>query len=160
MVVVFHAYDIGSYVPFCEQDSPFFWADEMPGSIVPDQNTIVAKRMTHDSENLFSYGTLQLEPVQLAAFGRKLAGQPDALIGYRVELIATKDHEFEIKSGATQHRNLRYTGDTLDLVEGTVFKVTKEELEQSDAYEPWDYQRVQVQLESGTKAWVYLQAEA
>ena len=116
--------------------------------------------MIEDSENLFSYGTLQMEPVQLAAFGRKLAGTPDALIGYKVELIATKDHEFEIKSGATQHRNLRYTGVASDLVEGTVFQLTKEELKQSDAYEPWDYQRVQVQLSSGAKAWVYLNPNA
>ena len=116
--------------------------------------------MIQDSENLFSYGTLQMESLQLAAFGRKLAGQPDALIGYRVELIATKDHEFEIKSGATQHRNLRYTGDASDLVEGTVFQLTKEELKHSDAYEPWDYQRVQVQLRSGEKAWVYLNPNA
>ncbi len=116
--------------------------------------------MIQDTENLFSYGTLQLEPVQLAAFGRKLTGQPDALIGYRIELIQTKDQEFEIKSGATQHRNLRYTGVASDLVEGTVFQLTIEELEQSDAYEPWDYQRVQVQLKSGAKAWVYLNSNA
>ncbi|HEU4510089.1 MAG TPA: gamma-glutamylcyclotransferase family protein [Pyrinomonadaceae bacterium] len=112
--------------------------------------------MTQDTEYLFSYGTLQIESVQLAAFGRKLDGQPDALIGYRIELIQTKDHEFELKSGATQHRNLRYTGIASDLVEGTVFQLTKEELEQSDAYEPWDYQRVQVELKSGAKAWAYL----
>ncbi len=116
--------------------------------------------MSEHSENLFSYGTLQMEPVQLAAFGRKLAGQPDALIGYKVELIATADHEFDIRSGATQHRNLRYTGAASDLVEGTVFQMTKEELEQSDAYEPWDYRRVQVQLRSGVKAWVYLNSKA
>lgn len=116
--------------------------------------------MIQDAEYLFSYGTLQIESVQLAAFGRKLDGQPDALIGYRVELVATKDHDFEIKSGATQHRNLRYTGIASDLVEGTVFQLTKEELEQSDAYEPWDYQRRQVQLKSGAKAWAYLNPNA
>jgi hypothetical protein len=116
--------------------------------------------MIQDKENLFSYGTLQMEPVQLAAFGRKLKGKPDALIGYRVELIATKDHEFEIKSGATQHRNLRHTGVASDLVAGTVFQLTEEELKLSDAYEPWDYQRVQVQLRSGVKAWVYLNSNA
>ncbi|HEX5874694.1 MAG TPA: gamma-glutamylcyclotransferase family protein [Pyrinomonadaceae bacterium] len=116
--------------------------------------------MIHDSENLFSYGTLQMEPVQLAAFGRKLTGQPDALIGYQLESIATNDHEFEIKSGATQHRNLRYTGVASDLVEGTVFQLTKAELKQADTYEPWDYQRVQVELKSGATAWVYLNKNA
>lgn len=116
--------------------------------------------MTHDSENLFSYGTLQNEAVQLAAFGRKLEGKPDALIGYTVELIATNDKEFEIKSGATQHRNLRYTGSASDVVKGTVFQLTKKELEQADTYEPWDYQRVQIQLTSGATTWVYLNPNA
>lgn len=120
--------------------------------IYPDS----AKHMSQDSEKLFSYGTLQIESVQLAAFGRKLDGKPDALSGYRVELIATNDHEFEIRSGATQHRNLRYTGVASDLVEGMVFQLTKEEIEQADSYEPWDYQRVQVELRSGDTAWVYL----
>ena len=111
--------------------------------------------MTQDSDNLFSYGTLQMETVQLTAFGRKLEGYSDAMSGYRVELIKTNDKEFETKSGATQHRNLRYTGVASDIVEGTVFQVTQAELEKADTYEPWDYQRVQVELRSGVKAWVY-----
>ena len=40
-----------------------------------------------DPENLFSYGTLQSVAVQLATFGRRLAGKADRLIGYRVTLI-------------------------------------------------------------------------
>ena len=39
-------------------------------------------------ELLFTYGTLQLEEVQLQTFGRKLEGKPDALVGYR--LVMTK----------------------------------------------------------------------
>ncbi len=35
-------------------------------------------------ENLFSYGTLQSESVQLETFGRKLEGEPDTLPGYRL----------------------------------------------------------------------------
>ena len=31
---------------------------------------------------LFSYGTLQLESVQLSSFGRRLEGEPDAMTGY------------------------------------------------------------------------------
>ena len=38
------------------------------------------------SEELFTYGTLQLEEVQLATFGRVLEGRPDALVGYRLEI--------------------------------------------------------------------------
>lgn len=32
-------------------------------------------------ENLFSYGHIRCENVQLATFGRKLTGQPDNLSG-------------------------------------------------------------------------------
>ena len=109
-----------------------------------------------ETERLFSYGTLRTEPVQLSTFGRKLKGSPDALPGYRLQMIRITDHDFVATSGAEYHRNLEFTGSTSDLVEGTVFSVTKQELEQADAYEPDGYQRVRVKLRSGTEAWVYL----
>jgi hypothetical protein len=42
-------------------------------------------------------------------------------------------------------------------VPGTVFEVTEEELSQADAYEVDDYERVQAPLESGGRAWVYIE---
>jgi len=108
------------------------------------------------SEELFTYGTLQLEEVQLATFGRVLESRPDALVGYRLVMITIEDEAFVIQSGSAQHRNLQFTGDFSDLVEGKVFVVTKEELERSDSYEPEGYGRVQVRLKSGANAWVYL----
>lgn len=107
-------------------------------------------------ERLFSYGTLQTEAVQLSTFGRKLEGRPDALVGYRQTLIQIKDQEFVISSGAEYHRNLAFTGSASDLVEGTVLSVSREELEQADAYEPHGYERVRVRLRSGVDAWVYV----
>ena len=107
-------------------------------------------------EQLFSYGTLRTETVQLSILGRTLEGKPDALVGYRLSTAEVKDQDFVLKSGASQHRNLQYTGVASDVVEGTVFALTKKEVEQADAYEPWDYKRVLVQLRSGVNAWVYL----
>ncbi len=107
------------------------------------------------SERLFSYGTLQTESVQLANFGRTLAGRPDALLGYRLQMIQIMDQEFVATSGAEYHRNLEFTGSASNVVEGTVFAVTQYELEQADAYEPDGYERVRVKLRSGTEAWVY-----
>ena len=107
------------------------------------------------NENLFTYGTLQLEEVQLDTFGRKLEGRPDVLIGYRLVKITIEDEDFVAKSGTAEHRNLQFTGNASDFVEGTVFGVTKEELEQADAYEPEGYKRVLVQSNSGLKVWVY-----
>ena len=109
-----------------------------------------------EHENLFTYGTLQLEEVQLTTFGRKLEGRRDALIGYRLAMITIEDEEFVAKSGTAEHRNLQFTGNESDSVEGTVFSLTMEELEKSDAYEPEGYERVLVQLKSGANVWIYL----
>lgn len=108
------------------------------------------------TERLFSYGTLQTEPVQLSTFGRRLDGNPDALIGYRLRMIQIMDQEFVATSGAEYHRNLEFTGNASDVVEGTVFAITEQELKQADAYEPDGYERERVSLRSGTEAWVYL----
>ena len=118
--------------------------------------------MDHEAkqiEHLFSYGTLQTEFVQLSTFGRKLDGNADALIGYRLRMIQITDQEFVATSGAEYHRNLEFNGDTTDVVEGTVFAVTEDELKQVDAYEPDGYERVLANLRSGTEAWIYLNVQ-
>jgi hypothetical protein len=108
------------------------------------------------NENLFSYGTLQLEDVQLETFGRKLDGQPDALPGYKLAMITITDQAFVVKSGTANHRSLQFTGNSSDIVEGAVLHVTQHELEQADAYEPEGYKRMRIQLRSGTTAWVFI----
>lgn len=100
-------------------------------------------------ENLFTYGTLQNDEVQLATFGRKLEGHADALPAYTVNKI-------QAKSGTGIHRNLQFTGDPSDFVAGTVYSLTLKELEAADAYEPDGYKRVLIQLRSGANAWVYI----
>src|SRR5215213_6437534 len=110
------------------------------------------------TEHLFAYGTLQTEAVQLATFGRRLEGKADALIGYRLTTMPTQDQNFAASSGATHHRTLQSTSSASDLVEGTVFKVTKQDLDVVDSYEPIDYKRLLVQLRSGINAWVYVNA--
>ena len=107
-------------------------------------------------ENLFSYGTLQLEKVQLETFGRKLDGEPDALHGYKLVMVTITDEDFVIESGTANHRSLQFTGNSTDVIEGFVFKVTGNELEQADSYEPEGYERVRVQLRSGANAWVFV----
>ena len=108
------------------------------------------------TENLFSYGTLQLEEVQFETFGRKLDGERDALHEYKLVMITITDQDFVIKSGNANHRSLQFTGNSADVVEGVVFKVTRNELERADSYEPEGYERVRVQLRSGAKAWVFV----
>lgn len=110
------------------------------------------------TENLFAYGTLRTPAVQVSIFGHRLNGKPDALVGYRLTAIRIDDAEFAAASGTADHRNLNFTGNDSDVVEGTVFPVTTSELEQADAYEPAGYQRTLVQLRSGINAWVYFLA--
>ena len=113
--------------------------------------------MGQDTEHLFSYGTLQREAVQLATFDRLLEGQRDSLPRYRVTLIPIRDEQVVKDSGDTHYKNIQFTGDSSDVVEGTVFRVTKSELEQADEYEAdANYDRVVVELSSGVQAWVYL----
>lgn len=109
------------------------------------------------TERLFAYGTLQTEAVQISVFGRRLDAKPDALVGYCLTMIEVQDQSFLAHTGAVQ-RSLQHTGNTSDFVEGSVFALTQNEIEQADAYEPAEYKRVQVRLRSGVDAWVYIKA--
>lgn len=111
------------------------------------------------TEKLFSYGTLQQEAVQLATFGRKLTGNPDAVVGYRLSSVQITDPNVIALSGKTVHHMLVYTGNKTDQVNGVVFDINTKELQQSDEYEVADYKRVQADLSSGSQAWVYVSAE-
>src|SRR5262245_4037372 len=109
-----------------------------------------------ESEYLFSYGTLQSESVQLATFARRLAGAPDALVGYEVVLIPPPSSAHATHHGMTELRNARFTGKASDALEGTRLEVTRAELEHADVYErSADYRRVRVTLRSGIEAWIY-----
>jgi len=108
------------------------------------------------TENLFSYGTLQDEPIQLKTFGRILKGDPDIITGYKISLVKIKDEDVVIASGMTHYNNIIYTGNTSDVISGTVFAITEAELKQADKYEAADdYERMLIELKSGKTAWVY-----
>jgi gamma-glutamylcyclotransferase (GGCT)/AIG2-like uncharacterized protein YtfP len=109
-----------------------------------------------NNENLFSYGTLRYENVQLATFGRKLTGQADALCGYYLSKVKITDPEVIAKSGEEEHFIIHFSGNPQDQIPGMVFKVSQEELERADEYEVADYKRIQVKLHSGIDAWVYV----
>lgn len=110
------------------------------------------------SELLFSYGSLQLEAVQIATFGRVLEGAPDALPGYRLDKIPIHDPEVLRLSGTVHHLIVRPAAQAAPSVPGVVFRITPAELARADAYETDDYDRVRVTLASGTSAWVYVAA--
>jgi len=110
------------------------------------------------NEYLFSYGTLQLEKVQLESFGRILSGSKDRLKGYTVTSIEIKDASVLKQSELQFHPMAIPSENSSDFVEGMVFEISGEELLQADKYEVDDYRRMSVTLESGKKAWIYISA--
>lgn len=107
---------------------------------------------------LFSYGTLQQENVQSSTFGRLLHGKADQLVGYSLSLAEIDDPEVVALSGRTHHPIVKHTGEPNARVDGMVFDITDEELQNADTYEVAAYRRVGAQLASGLTAWVYVDA--
>jgi gamma-glutamylcyclotransferase (GGCT)/AIG2-like uncharacterized protein YtfP len=108
--------------------------------------------------NLFSYGTLQLEKVQLESFGRKLAGEKDVLQGFALEKVRITDEAVLAVSEEVFHPIAIQTNNPNDSISGTLYEITSDELAQADAYEVDDYKRVEATFQSGKKGWVYVQA--
>jgi gamma-glutamylcyclotransferase (GGCT)/AIG2-like uncharacterized protein YtfP len=108
---------------------------------------------------LFSYGTLQNKSVQIANFGRELAGREDALPGYVPGKVAIVDPKVIASSGESHYANVEPSSDPEDVVFGTVFEITEQELAVADKYEETaQYRRTSVTLQSGDRAWVYAKA--
>jgi hypothetical protein len=110
------------------------------------------------TELLFSYGTLQLEAVQMATFGRRLDGTSDALPRFELVSLTIDDPKVVAISGKAQHTMARFTGRVGDVVSGVVFALTPDEIQSSDTYEVAALKRVAVVLQSGARAWVYVDA--
>jgi len=110
-------------------------------------------------EYLFSYGTLQKEKVQIDLFGRTLPGSADVLRGYKVSTIEITDETFLSKGEGKYQKTLMISANKNDMVLGTVFEITNGELLIADRYEPGNYKRTKVMVESGKKVWIYLAAE-
>lgn len=107
---------------------------------------------------LFSYGTLQQDNVQLSTFGRRLAGEPDALPGFELTVVLIEDASVIATSGKTHHPIVKFNGSLASRVPGTVFEISEAELGRADQYEVSAYKRVAVTLASGKEAWVYVSA--
>lgn len=105
---------------------------------------------------LFSYGTLQMEQVQLETFGRALSGHKEILVGYILNHIEITDPEVLRKSNQTYHPIVQPSDNTEDEVEGMLFEVTEEEILHADAYEVDDYHRIEVVFKSGKTGYIYM----
>ena len=109
---------------------------------------------------LFSYGTLQLPEVQRATYGRLLEGSPDVMTGYRLVPLTITNPEVVALSGEPVHMIACRTGGETDRIPGIVYMITPAELEATDDYEGDAYGRIEVRLESGRAAFVYIGPDA
>ena len=109
------------------------------------------------SERLFSYGTLQLEAVQRALFGRALEGAADTLGGFAITTIETRDPAAVATSGVVTHLALVAQADAPP-IEGMLYALSSAELAAADEYEGADYRRVAATFGSGASGWVYVKA--
>ncbi|MBN08929.1 MAG: UDP-N-acetylmuramate--alanine ligase [Flavobacteriaceae bacterium] len=109
-------------------------------------------------QNLFSYGTLQLQKVQKETFGRILKGKKDKLHGFKLTKILIKDDKVVSLSGKSEHLIIEYTGEKNHIIEGVLFQVTDKELRLADSYETNDYKRIKVMFLSKKYGWVYIKS--
>lgn len=109
---------------------------------------------------LFSYGTLRQSNVQLATFGRLLDGHPDVLPGFAVSPMAIADPHVVAISGSAVHTIARPSGNPADRIPGIVFSLTSAEIEAADRYEAGPIKRIQVRMESGADAFVYVASDS
>lgn len=96
---------------------------------------------------LFTYGTLQDLQVQEYVFGRTIDGLPDHLLGFK----KLENAVYERYPLVVQTQNPQ------DKVEGKVYEVSEIDLKKADIYETHAYKRQKFPLESGKKAWVYVE---
>lgn len=94
---------------------------------------------------LFSYGTLQNPEVQVEAIGRTVTGTRDVLKGYQKTTIEVNGGAYSILVPGNEE------------IVGVVLDLSEKELDELDIFETSAFRRVEVTLESGTKAWVYMQ---
>ncbi|MET6991230.1 gamma-glutamylcyclotransferase family protein [Sediminicola arcticus] len=100
-----------------------------------------------DLIQLFTYGTLQDQDIQLQLFGRVLSGEPDILIRYQLSK----------KKIMGRYTVIHKTNDPINRLEGIRYSLALQELLDTDTYEGEAYKRILVTLASGKKAWVYVE---
>jgi len=109
---------------------------------VVDEQHVMRPSATYQ---LFAYGTLQEKAVQLGVFSRLLTGVDDFL----------SHHKIAVQKVANRYPTLEQTNNDQDVLRGKVYTLNPEELAQADRYEGEAYERMEVTLVSGNKAWVY-----
>ncbi|MBE1286140.1 MAG: hypothetical protein GJ671_00240 [Alteromonadaceae bacterium] len=108
--------------------------------------------------NIFTYGTLQLPSVQKHLLKRQPDMWPDSLSGFMLDWISIADESVVDISDQRQHPIIYQTDYASDVVKGKCLCVTETELALLDSYETDDHKRIEIELNSGKKAFAYVAA--
>ncbi|WP_432221197.1 gamma-glutamylcyclotransferase family protein [Flavobacterium sp. TMP13] len=103
-------------------------------------------------EQLFSYGTLQSEEIQIQVFNKLLTGTADQLLGYKL-----KDLKIEEEFGMEDYFVAIPSENPQDAIKGVLFDISTEDLDKADLFESKSYKRVEIILKSGTTAWIFIE---
>ena len=103
--------------------------------------------------------TLQKDEVHLTLFGKILTGSRDTLRGYKISSIEIDDESFLSRGEEKNQFTAIASDEEDDSIDGTVFEILEEDLLLADKYEPDGFGRVEVELESGKRAWMYQKHE-
>ncbi|WP_035673237.1 gamma-glutamylcyclotransferase family protein [Flavobacterium sp. 83] len=104
-------------------------------------------------EHIFSYGTLQSKEIQMQVFNKLLTGTQDQLKGYKL-----KDLKIEEEFGMADYFVATPSENPSDEINGIVFTVSNEDLTKADLFESNAYKRIQITLQSGLSAWIYIES--
>ncbi|MFH6999829.1 gamma-glutamylcyclotransferase family protein [Flavobacterium sp. FlaQc-57] len=103
-------------------------------------------------EQLFSYGTLRSKEIQRQIFNKVLTGTPDQLLGHKLKSL-----QIEEEFGMADYVVVVPSQDPTDIIHGVVFNISPADLAKVDLFESNAYKRVQVILNSGNVAWIYME---
>ncbi|KAF2517238.1 gamma-glutamylcyclotransferase family protein [Flavobacterium foetidum] len=103
-------------------------------------------------EKLFSYGTLRSKEIQMRLFNKILTGTADQLLGYKLKSL-----KIEEEFGMADYVVAVASENPTDVIHGVVFNITTADFAKVDLFESNAYRRVQVTLQSGATAWVYIE---
>ncbi len=102
-------------------------------------------------ENLFVYGTLQQEKIQIDIFGKRVPGKKDILPGYEKYTIRIPEN-----AGGSSYPAIKPSLKNESKVKGIVLPIQEKDLILTDRYEGNSYFRKKLKLESGISAWTYI----
>jgi gamma-glutamylcyclotransferase (GGCT)/AIG2-like uncharacterized protein YtfP len=100
------------------------------------------------TQYVFAYGTLKLENLRQELLGYETPSFPGILKGFSMSSVILDHIEYPI---------IMENPDSCDIIEGEYFAVEEPDLKKLDIYESPAYRRIQVKLENGIAAWVYIQ---